>query len=196
METFLTNFLKETSIVSVTDKTGTIIAVNDNFCKISGYSREELVGSSHNLIKSGHHDQVFYRDMWKTIKSGKIWRGDICNRSKNGDLYWVDSFIKPELGEGNSPVKYYSYRVVITEEKEAQERVLQQNKKLKEIARIQAHELRGPVSSILGLANLLLEYKDIDDKEIVELIEAINDTTRNLDKVIHKIVAHTLEEKM
>jgi len=196
METFLKDFLKETSIVSVTDHNGRIISVNNNFCKVSGYSKEELIGQTHRIIRSGYHDKTFFEDMWQTILGGNVWRGDICNRSKSGKLYWVDSFIKPELGDDGVPVKYYSYRIVITEKKEAEQKILQQYERLKEIARIQSHELRGPVSSILGLTNLLQlkhQDKEIEDEELVELIDGINETTKNLDKVIHKIVAKTSE---
>ena len=83
------------TIVSVSDRQGCITEVNEAFCDISGYSREELVGQNHRIIKSGMQPKAFWESMWATISTGSSWRGDICNRAKDGQLYWVDSIITP-----------------------------------------------------------------------------------------------------
>lgn len=103
------------NIVSAADVTGKIISVNDNFCKISGYSAEELIGKNHRLIKSENHPGLFYKNMWKTISAGKVWRDTICNINKNGEEYWVDSTIVPFLDEKGHPYKYVSARTDVTE---------------------------------------------------------------------------------
>ena len=102
-------------IVSMTDISGRITSVNDRFCEISGYSRQELMGQNHNILKSGYHSDAFYRELWKTISQGKVWHGKICNRNKQGKEYWVESTIVPFLDENGVPYKYVSARTDITE---------------------------------------------------------------------------------
>ena len=111
------------SIVSSTDTTGRILSANEKFCEISGYSKDELLGQNHRLLKSGLHPKQFYEDMWKTISSGEIWHGTICNRSKSGREYWVDSTIVPFLDERGKPYKYVSARTDITALRQHQERL-------------------------------------------------------------------------
>jgi len=115
------SLLNEHLIVSAADNDGLITYVNDKFCEISGYSRDELLGHSHCLIKSNHHDPSFYNNLWKTISSGKTWSGEICNRKKSGELYWVKATIAPFLDESGKPYKYVSYRTDITDIKRQDE---------------------------------------------------------------------------
>lgn len=106
--------LNQHAIVSVADNKGDITYINDKFCEISGYSYNELLGKNHRIVKSGVHDDDFYIDIWKTITSGKTWNGKICNKTKNGDLYWVESTIVPFLNEDGDPYQYISIRTDIT----------------------------------------------------------------------------------
>ncbi|MDD2809409.1 CHASE domain-containing protein [Rhodoferax sp.] len=107
-------------IVSMADRTGRIIQVNDAFCTISGYAREELLGQNHRLLHSGVQDAAFWESMWTTIAAGKPWRGEVCNRAKDGTLYWVDTFIAPFLNDDGLVEKYVSIRIDITARKAAQ----------------------------------------------------------------------------
>ncbi len=102
------------AIVSIADVTGKIIYVNDLFCAISGYRREELLGQNHRIIKSGAHSPEFYQVMWRTISDGNVWRGDVCNRSKCGENYWVESTIVPFKDAAGKPYQYVSIRTDIT----------------------------------------------------------------------------------
>ena len=110
----LMDAIDQHSIVSIADYRGTIIYVNDMFCQISGYSREELVGQNHRILKSDQQDDAFWDSMWKTISSGYSWRATVCNRAKDGRLYWVDSAIAPFFDDAGNIEKYVSIRSDVT----------------------------------------------------------------------------------
>jgi PAS domain S-box-containing protein len=109
------------SIVSVTDRAGVIVDANDGFCTISGYSRDELLGQTHRIVNSGVQSPAFWADMWRTIVAGLPWRGEICNRTKEGSLYWVDSIIAPFMSEDGRTKRYISVRTDVTARKQAEE---------------------------------------------------------------------------
>ena len=108
------------SIVSIADRDGTITEVNDAFCAISGYSRQELLGQNHRLINSGEHTADFWEAMWHSIALGQPWRGQVCNRSRSGALYWVDTLVAPHMGSDGLVEKYISIRTDITASKNAE----------------------------------------------------------------------------
>ena len=111
------------AIVSVADVSGKIVFVNEKFCQISGYSSDELIGKNHRIIKSGQHPPEFYAEMWHTISGGNIWHGEVCNRSKNGNLYWVHTSIVPFVDAEGLPYQYISIRTDITRVKESEQRL-------------------------------------------------------------------------
>ncbi len=137
--------VSEAAIIAVTDLTGRIEQVNDNFVTISKYSREELIGQDHRLLNSGLHSKEFIRDLWLTIAKGEVWRKDIRNRAKDGSLYWVDTVIAPVLNEHGKPVKFIAVRFDITDRKKAEQ-------ELSEKARL------------LDLSNDAIIVHDLDDK--------------------------------
>lgn len=111
------------AIVSTTNAAGTLTYVNDVFCEISGYSRNELLGQNHRIVKSGEHSADFYADIWRTIVQGNVWRGELCNRRKNGSLYWVETSIVPFLDNTGRPYQYVSIRTDITHIKQVELRL-------------------------------------------------------------------------
>jgi PAS domain S-box-containing protein len=116
----LSHAINQAAIVALTDRQGVIIDVNARFCEISGYNHDELIGQTHRIIRSDVHDHAFFREMWRTIGHGQVWHGEICNRAKQGHLYWVDTTIIPFLGANGKPERYFAIRFDITERKQAE----------------------------------------------------------------------------
>ncbi len=121
IEKWTAHAFDEHAIIAITDLRGAILYANDQFCHISGYHREELIGQNHRLLKSGQHSAEFYTDMWRTIASGKVWRGAVCNRGKSGQFYWVQSTLMPLPDSDGRPLYYLALRTDITELKHAEQ---------------------------------------------------------------------------
>ncbi len=110
--------LDQAAVVAITDSHGTIVEVNDHFCHLSQYSREELIGQTHRIVNSGYHSQHFFRQMWATITQGEIWKGEIRNQAKDGSHYWVNTTIVPFMDEEGQPFQYLAIRFDITAQKQ------------------------------------------------------------------------------
>ena len=160
--------LDESSIVAITDQKGVINFVNDNFCKISKYSREELIGKDHRIINSGFHSKEFIQNLWRTIAGGQIWRGELKNKAKDGTYYWVDTTIVPFLNERGVPFQYVAIRADISMRKKAEEDLIKyssalkhKNTQLVDFCSIVSHNLRAPLLNI----SMLIDYIDESDSE-------------------------------
>ena len=163
--------LNTTAIVARTDQFGRILFVNDKFCKISGYSEGELIGKDHRILNSGHHSKEFFKNLWETIRSGNVWRGQIKNRAKNGSYYWVDTVITPVLDHKGRVKEFIAFRYEITDQKNYEKRLKetldQRNRSINFLQSIQdnaAHAIiaadkNGVITSFNRKAEELVGYK-------------------------------------
>jgi len=214
--------LDESSIVAITDQKGTIKHVNDNFCKISQFSPEELIGQNHRIINSGYHSKEYFWNMWKIISSGKIWKGEVKNKAKDGSIYWVDTIITPFLDERGKPYQYVVTRFDITEGKKAEENIKKQNVELviqyeekkiraaelfianKELVKTNteldhfvysvSHDLRSPLTSILGLISFIEE--DSREPDTLEQVKMIRTSIHRLDGFIKNILSYSQNNRV
>jgi PAS domain S-box-containing protein len=180
--------LDQSAIVATTNTRGQITYVNDKFCEISKYSRDELIGQDHRIINSGYHPKEFMRNLWMTIAGGDVWRGEIRNRAKDGTLYWVDTTIVPFLDGRGRPYQYMAIRYEITARKKSEDQLREQAAltKLGEMAAVVAHEVKNPIAGIRGALQVILSRMPADQRdraivvEIIDRLDSLSNIVRDL----------------
>lgn len=191
--------LDQSAIVAVTDSKGSIIHVNDRFCEISGYSREELLGKDHRIVNSSYHSKEFFSNLWRTISSGKTWSGEIRNRTKTGTYYWVNTTIVPFLDEVGKPYQYISIRYEITQRKNAEnqlriyaDRLEQSNRELQDFASIAAHDLQEPLRKILAFADRLsTRFREQLPPDAKDYLDRISASAQRMRKLIDDLLSYS-----
>ena len=167
--------IDQAAIVATTNTRGEITYVNDKFCEISKYGRDELIGQDHRILNSGFHSKEFMRSLWTTIATGHVWRGEIRNRAKDGTLYWVDTTIVPFLNEHGTPYQYMALRYEITDRKRSEERLREQAAltRLGEMAAVVAHEVKNPIAGIRGALQVIMGRMSAEQRDRAVMADII-----------------------
>jgi len=193
--------LDQSTMVTITDADGKLLYVNELFCSVTQYSKDELIGAKpHELLNSGYHDQAFYDDVWNTLKSGDAWKGDVKNKAKDGSFFWTLTTIMPFLDDAGKPYKFIAIRRDITDKVEADERlkvtlaenVMQKDKIQDQYSKLQTlqkekeefvamitHDLKQPLVPISGNAQMLLnpkmgELNEMQKGSVNEILGQVN----------------------
>lgn len=188
--------LDQHAIVSTTDNKGNITYLNKKFIDISGYSEDELLGKNHRLINSGYHDKQFWKGMYRTLANGNVWHAEICNKAKNGQLYWVDTTVVPFMNSNNKPESYLSIRTDITGHKNANEQILFQSSHDSLTGLVNRREFEARATRLLSTINDAKEehalcFMDLDQFKIVNDTcghTAGDELLRQLGKILEKTV--------
>lgn len=193
----LKNALDNSSNVVITDKTGEIIYVNDKFLNLSKYSEEELIGKNLQILKSGHHPDKFFENLEKTISDGKVWKGNIKNKAKDGTFFWTNTTITPFFGEDGKPEHFIRVTTDITELMDQKELIQKQYRQLKKIdvqkeefSSMVSHELKTPITPIKFNTEMLLEPGVLGDltPDQLNAIKEIEINTERLENLITDIL--------
>jgi len=180
--------LDQSAIVAATDHRGVITYVNDKFCEISQYSREELIGQDHRIVNSGYHPQEYMRELWHTIARGRVWRGEIRNQAKDGSFYWVDTTIVPFLKSDGKPRQYLAIRYDVTARKAAEAQLREQAAlaRLGQLAAVVAHEVRNPLAGLRAGLQVIDRriHEPRDHSAIAAMLQRIDDLNDKVEDLL------------
>lgn len=184
-------------ISSITDAKGIIIYVNDKFCEISKYQRHELIGKTHQIVNSGSHPRLFFEEMWRTIRSGRSWNGEIKNRAKDGTFYWVETVILPIMDKEGKIEQYLSLRLPITDKKKSEQQAEEYTLRLKDMLFTTSHYICSPLATCIGLMNYIDSKPDMDIQEMKMMLDHIRTTATELNNFITDLAKsmHELDTK-
>jgi PAS domain S-box-containing protein len=206
--------LDEAAIVSITDTHGNIKYVNDNFVTITGYTRSEVLGENARILNSGYHTREFMQAMWKTITSGNTWRGEFCNKAKDGSLFWLDTTIIPFINESGKIYQYLAIHYDITKRKQAEKEILalneslekkvqertqqleEANRMLESFSYSVSHDLRAPLRNITAFAQVLQKIMSNEaTKQQREILDQIQAGVQKMNLLIDELLKLALADK-
>ncbi len=204
--------LDRASIVAATDRKGVITYANDTFCAISGYSRDELLGRTHRIVNGGYHPRSFFKKMWATIGRGQVWRGDVCNRAKDGSEYWVATTIVPYLDRNGRPYRYLAIRNDITGRKRAEaalaravdeleaanQRILDEQSRLLQAEKLSsvgllaagvAHEINNPLAGTMACVKQLRDGKVAEHRRAT-YFDTVLDGLDRIERIVSALLSY------
>lgn len=199
--------IEQFAIISTTDLKGVITYTNHNFCKTSGYSADELKMKHHRIVNSGYHSKEFFKEMWSTITAGKSWQGEICNKKKNGELYWIGGNVIPLIDAEGKIYKYISMSFDITDEKRLEESLEQERACSIHMARLAAvgemaagiaHEINTPLTTITFKAEMIERKNSKQENpnmDITNLSTSILEVCARIEKIIKGLKNHSRDSK-
>jgi len=179
--------LNESGIVSKTDSNGSILYVNDKFCTVSGYSRQELIGQKHNIVKSGDIIPSFFEKLWNTITNKKSYRGIFKNRSKDGSIYYIEQLIKPIINIDGEITEFIAIATDITKIMHSMESAKQSEQAKDDFFRNISHEMRTPLNSILVVTSILKERFE-NDTDVLEMLTVAERNGQNLSNLVESVL--------
>ncbi|WP_276361360.1 PAS domain S-box protein [Daejeonella sp. H1SJ63] len=174
-------------ICSITDIKGTILFVNKRFCEISKYSEEYLLGKNHRILNSGFHSRDFFKVMWKTIGKGFAWNGEVKNKASDGTFYWVETVVLPIKNKDGKIVQYLSLRIPIDDKKNAENEKRKYLTALEDMLFMTSHEVRKPLTSCMGLMNLVEGEAPLSQLELWDTIKHLKSSALELDEFTQKL---------
>lgn len=176
-------------VCSVTDLRGDIIYVNENFCRISKFTETELLGQNHRIVNSDYHPKSFFKELWGTISSGKVWRGDVKSKAKDGTFFWLDSTIVPIFNDDHEIIQYFSLRLPIDDKKRIEAERKAYVESLEKMISMTSHSVRHPVTQILGIVSAL-ENENLESAEQAELLAYLKQSATSLDLFTKELTAY------
>ena len=186
--------LDQTMIVAFTDTAGRITYANDRFCEISQYPREELIGQDHRILNSGYHSREFMHTLWKTIREGRVWHGQIRNKAKDGSFYWVQTVIVPILDRNDKPWQFIAIRYDITEIIQAQQlkeehlNLKDAMKSMEKVMGVVCHELRTPLAALRATTEYLLAFGATEMDKCDTFLKSINGEVVRMAEMVNNML--------
>ncbi|SDX85367.1 MULTISPECIES: PAS domain-containing sensor histidine kinase [Salimicrobium] len=181
--------LDESSIVAVTDQRGRIKYVNRKFCEVSKYEPGELIGKDHRVLNSGTHSKEFFKQLWKTIGTGNVWRGEICNRTKDGGFYWVETTIVPFLKEDGKPYQYLAIRNEITARKQFEQELKEMATRILSVQEEEKRRLSRELHDGIGqnLYSLLIGLQRLQQEGTTPLVDSMEEEVSSIIQKVRDI---------
>lgn len=183
------------SSIIITDTNGNFEYANPAFYEVTGFSRDQIIGKTPRILKSGKHPQAFYKNIWETVKSGKEWKGSICNKKKNGELYWIYQSITPIKSESGEIIKFLAVRLDDTARRKAEKKaqtysneLARSNKDLAEFASIASHDLQEPLRRIVSFTDLMATKIPVESDVLVSYMEKVRNSTLRMKELLNDLL--------